>query len=232
MSNSKNSIEQKLTVSIDSAVVGYNEGELFLLLIKRDKSPFKGDWALPGALLSSNSLAYNQALQILKSKAGVEMDFLEQLYTFDQLDRDPRSRTISISYYAFVNSHQYQISESNKTQDSKWFKLNNLPKLAFDHSQIIQMALQRIRNKIEYHPLGFELLDQEFTLTDLQRLYEIILDRELDKRNFRKKILSTEIVAGTGKKKIGDRNRQPELYKFNEKVYKKMLKQGFNFKIG
>lgn len=225
------SLHQNITVSIDNVVFGYSKGKLHLLLIKREKEPFKDRWALPGGLLDTASTAKNKAIEILKTKAGVNIDFLEQLYTFDEMERDPRSRTISLSYFAFVNTNHYEISVESKSNDAKWFSLTNLPKLAFDHSKIISKAIERIQNKIEYHPLGFELLPEEFTLSELQELYQVILGRELDKRNFRKKILSTGIVVATGKKKIGGRNRQPELYRFNESEYKILLKNGFNIKI-
>lgn len=227
--NSK--IQQKITVSVDSVVLGYTNEELNVLLIKREKEPFKGKWSIPGGLLKDHSTATEEASSILKTKAGFQIEFLEQLFTFDDIKRDPRSRTISITYFALINPDHYQISVDLKSHDSQWFNLNDLPQLAFDHAEIIKLAITRLQGKIVYQPIGFELLSEEFTLSELQHLYEVVLGSELDKRNFRKKIISTGIVSTTGKKRIGMRNRQPELYKFNEKEYKKLLKQGFNNKI-
>ena len=130
-----------------------------------------------------------------------------------------------------MNPNRFEISNHTKSHDARWFSLNDLPKLSFDHKAIIDAAINRLRGKISYQPIGFELLDNEFTLSDLQTLYEVILGYELDKRNFRKKIISTDIVLATGKKKIGERNRAPELYRFNKKEYEKIIKNGFNLKI-
>lgn len=224
-------IEQNITVSVDSVVFGYTNSELQILLIKRTKEPFKNTWAIPGGLLTKNQAALDAALNTLKTKAGVKINYLEQLFTFDELQRDPRSRTIAIAYFALINPNHYEISTQTKSYDAAWFSLNDLPLLAFDHKQIIETAITRLRGKISYQPIGFELLDKEFTLSELQKLYEVILNSDLDKRNFRKKIISTNIVTNTGKKRTGLRNRAPELYSFNKKEYEKIIKSGFNFKI-
>lgn len=232
MNNTSNiKFQQNITVSIDSVVFGYANESLNVLLIKREKEPFKGKWSIPGGLLNERSTAIEEASRVLKTKAGFQIEFLEQLFTFDEVKRDSRSRTISIAYFALVNPDYYQISVDQKSHDSQWFNLNDLPQLAFDHVEIIKTAITRLQGKIVYQPIGFELLSEEFTLSELQNLYEVVLGNELDKRNFRKKIISTGIVRATGKKKTGMRNRQPELYKFNEKEYRKLLKQGFSSKI-
>ncbi len=159
---------QNITVSIDSVILGYTNQSLNVLLIKREREPFKGKWAIPGGLLSNTSTAAQEAKQILKTKAGVTIHFLEQLFTFDEVKRDPRSRTISLTYFALINPDHYQISIDHKSHDSQWFNLNDLPQLAFDHLKIIKTAITRLQGKIVYQPIGFELLSNEFTLSELQ----------------------------------------------------------------
>jgi 8-oxo-dGTP diphosphatase len=231
MNNNTNKQKEHITVSVDSVVFGYTNQSLNVLLIKREKDPFKGKWAIPGGLLSAGLTAKEEASTVLKTKAGISIEFLEQLFTFDAINRDPRSRTISLAFFALVNSDHYKISIDNKSHDAQWFQLTKLPELAFDHKEIIKTAIARLQGKILYQPIGFELLSEEFTLSELQHLYEVVLNTGLDKRNFRKKIISSDIVSATGKKRLGARNRQPELYRFNEKEYNRLLKQGFNFKI-
>jgi 8-oxo-dGTP diphosphatase len=153
--------------------------------------------------------------------------YLEQLYSFDDLQRDPRGRVISVTYYALVNPSKFDVSAGKMANDVKWQEVNKIPKLGFDHTALFKKALQRLKSKILYYPVGFELLDDLFTMTELQELYECILGVEIDRRNFRRKILDSEYIVNTGTKREGLQNRAPDLYKFN----KKLKPNNFNINI-
>jgi 8-oxo-dGTP diphosphatase len=150
------------------------------------------------------------------------------LYSFDNLKRDPRGRVISVTYYALVNPKKFEIVAGKMANDVQWFPVGDVPKLGFDHNEIFKMAMQRLKNKILYYPVGFELLDELFTMTELHELYESILGVEIDRRNFRRKILDAEYIISTGKKREGLQNRHPDLYKFN----KKLQANNFNLNVG
>lgn len=205
-------------LAVDLVVFGYNASTLSVLLLNRKDEPFKGGWTLPGAFLQMDERFSDTCSRILQTKLGMDKLYLEQLYSFDELDRDPRGRAISVAYYALVNSHKLQIAASTMAGDVQWVDCRKLPLLGFDHKGIFKMALQRLRSKILYFPVGFELLDDQFTMTELHELYECILDTTLDRRNFRRKILDSEYILPTGTKREGLQNRAPELYVFNKKL--------------
>lgn len=219
----------KPSVTVDNVVFGYDGVELKILLIKRPLNPFAGAWTLPGGFLNIQETPEETAARILEAKAGLKDIFLEQLYTFAGVGRDPRGRVISIAYYALENVSKHILPLHG--EDVKWFPIKTLPKLGFDHRSIIDAALNRLKAKVHYQPVGFELLEQKFTLTELQCLYETILEAPIDKRNFRKRILETGMLTATGEKRTGLKNRAPELFIFNQKEYKRLLKEGFEFKI-
>lgn len=219
------------SVTIDCVVFGYDGADLSILLINRNEEPYKNFWTIPGGFLHIDETFEAAAQRILQTKTGLAELFLEQLYTFDATDRDPRGRVLSVVYFSLINPLKYNIVAGSTTNDIKWFKTSKLPKLGFDHKEIVKTALARLKSKVTYQPMGFELLNTHFTLTELQQLYECILEKEIDKRNFRKKILSTKILKATGLKKTGLKNRQPELYSFDQEAYKNLLTEGFQFQI-
>ena len=219
------------SVTTDCVIFGYDEGELKVLLIERSIEPFIGEWALPGGFVGENETAEECARRILQKEACLDNLFMEQLFTFSNLDRDPRFRVISIAYYALVKLSDYEAKAGMDASNINWFSLSEIPKLAFDHNDILEKALDRVRGKIKYQPLGFELLPAKFTLPDLRQLYEVILQTNLDDRNFRKKILSFDLLNDTGEKLMGARNRAPKLYEFDKQKYDELTRKGFYFEV-
>jgi 8-oxo-dGTP diphosphatase len=214
-------------LAVDLAVFGYNKSELSVLLLNRKEEPFKGGWTLPGAFLQMEERFSDTCSRILRTKLGMDKLYLEQLYSFDDPDRDPRGRVISVAYYALVNPAKLRVAAGTMANDVQWVSCGRLPALGFDHRQIFKTALQRLQGKILYFPVGFELLDEQFTMTELHELYECILGIPLDRRNFRRKILDSEYILPTGTKREGLKNRHPELYVFN----KKLKRNNFNLNI-
>jgi 8-oxo-dGTP diphosphatase len=205
-------------LAVDLVVFGYSANELSVLLLNRKEAPFEGGWTLPGAFLQMEERFSDTCSRILRTKLGVDRLYLEQLYSFDEPDRDPRGRAISVAYYALVNPAKFKVAAGTMALDAQWVNVRKLPVLGFDHRHIFKTALQRLRSKILYFPVGFELLDDQFTMTELHELYECILDMPLDRRNFRRKILASEYILPTGTKREGLQNRHPELYVFNKKL--------------
>ncbi len=207
----------KPSVAVDLVIFTVMENELKVLLIKRGREPFVGMWSLPGGFVRIHESLERAALRELEEETGVKEVYLEQLYTFGEPKRDPRGRVISVTYFALVDSTKIKpfVTGSEQIQNVQWVSIDKLPRLAFDHTAIIKYALKRLRYKLEYTAVGLELLPKLFTLTDLQKLYEIILDEKLDKRNFRKKILSMGIVEATRHYKKGA-HRPALLYRFKK----------------
>lgn len=218
-------------VAVDCAIFGFDGSGLHLLVIERDNEPLKGKWALPGGFVHTEETAEEAARRVLQEKVGVKNVFVEQLYTFSEIDRDPRDRVISISYYALVNSRQYKLIAGKDTVKAEWFPVSSLPKLAFDHDKITKMALQRLKGKVRYQPIGFELLNEKFTLTELQQLYEAILETTIDKRNFRKKILGMELLEPLEERQKNVAHKAARYYRFDKKAYRELTRTGFNFEL-
>ncbi|NDV60389.1 NUDIX domain-containing protein [Bacteroides sp. 519] len=218
-------------VTTDCAIFGFDEGELKILLIERGIEPYIGEWALPGGFLNMDEDAETCSRRILKKETGLENIFMEQLYTFSAVDRDPRYRVVSIAHYALVKRSDYNAIAGLDTTTVRWFGLSEVPKLAFDHKSVLNKALERLKGKIKYQPIGFELLPERFTLPDLHRLYETILQESLDRRNFRKKMLSFGILVDTGDVQRGAQNRAPKLYCFDKNKYDELSKKGFYFEL-
>ncbi len=224
-------ISQNIKVAVDAVVFGYQQKELSILLIKRGIEPFKGAWALPGGLVLENESLEHAVERELLEETGVTIDYLEQLYTFGTPKRDPRNRVISVTYFGLVSPNHFKISANTDAAEVQWFPINELPKLAFDHNRILTTALQRLQNKINYQPIGFELLKKEFPFSDLENLYQTILSQKIDRRNFRKKIMSFGILTETDKIHQPSSGRPAKLFKFNAKKYKELEKKGFHFEI-
>lgn len=207
------------------------QGSLSVLLIERAAEPSRGQWALPGGALHEDETLDAAAKRKLEDETGVSDVFLEQLYTFSALNRDPRERVVTVAHYALAKLSDHRIRAATDAMGVGWFSLDDLPKLAFDHQEIVTTAHERLRGKVRYAPVGFELLPPRFSLTQLQRLYEIILGTDLDKRNFRKKILSMELLVETDEYEQGVRHRAARLYKFDRRRYDRLTKQGFELSI-
>ena len=218
-------------LTVDVVVFALDEQELRVMLIERDLSPFKGRWALPGGFVRVDESLEDAARRELQEESGLKDIFLEQLYTFGDLGRDPRERVVTVAYYALVNLAGHRVQASTDARTAAWFPVNELPQLAFDHEKILLAAHERLRAKVRYQPIGFELLPEKFTLRQLQHLYEVILGRELDKRNFRKKVLGMEIVKETNEIETDVAHRAARLYRFDKRRYDRLMKKGFNFEI-
>jgi 8-oxo-dGTP diphosphatase len=218
-------------VTVDVVVFALDEEDLKVMLIQRDIEPFAGQWALPGGFVRVDESLMDAARRELQEETGLKDIFLEQLYTFGDLDRDPRERVVTVAYYALVNLDGHHVLASTDARNAAWFSMSDLPKLAFDHELILKTAHERLRGKVRYQPIGFELLPEKFTLRQLQHLYEAILDRELDKRNFRKKVLAMEIVQETKDIEKDVAHRAARLFRFDKRRYDRLTKQGFNFEL-
>ena len=218
-------------LTVDAVVFGLGTKALELLLIQRDNEPFRGRWALPGGFVQMNETLEAAVRRELEEETGLAGVFLEQLYTFGDPGRDPRGRTVTVAYYALVQPGEHRVVAASDARAARWYDVSALPRLAFDHDRVIETALARLKGKLRYQPIGFELLPRKFTLTQLQKLYETILERALDKRNFRKKVLSLGILEELDELESGVARRPARLYRFDEAAYKKRTNQGFLFEI-
>lgn len=218
-------------VTTDCVIFGFDEGELKVLLIERAIEPYYGKWALPGGFINMDEDSEECARRILKKETQLENIYMEQLYTFSSVDRDPRYRVISIAYYALVKLSDYDAQAGVDESRVRWFSISDVPELAFDHAKILEVAKDRLRGKIKYQPIGFELLPEKFTMPDLYHLYETVLQTKLDDRNFRKKILGYNLLIDTGEQQRGARNRAPKLYSFDKERYEQLTQKGFYFEL-
>ncbi|MBV8881142.1 MAG: NUDIX hydrolase [Planctomycetaceae bacterium] len=201
-----------VSVAVDLVIFTVREGALQVLLVERGVPPFQGHWALPGGFVLEKETLEDAARRELEEETGLRDVYLEQLYTFGDPDRDPRGRTIAIAYYALTPPAEPRASTD--AAKAAWHPAGRTPKLAFDHAKILKLGLQRLRAKLGYSTVGFELLPKQFTLSDLQHLYEAILERPLDKRNFRKKLLSLGLLKPEGQKRTAGAHRPAQLYSF------------------
>lgn len=224
-------MEDKFSVTVDCVVFGLDSEDLKVLLIQRDLEPFKGEWALPGGFIRAQESIEDAARRELLEETGIKGLYLEQLYSFGGLKRDPRGRVITVAYYALVNLNDHMVKASTDARKAAWFALDDLPELAFDHENILDKALNRLKGKVTYEPIGFELLPKKFTLSQLQGLYEKILEKKLDKRNFRKKLMNMKVLINLNEVQEDVSHRAASLYSFDEKKYQQLKKGGFNFEI-
>lgn len=219
------------SVTIDCVIFGYDGEKLSVLLLNRKEEPYAGMWTVPGGFLYLDETLEESADRILRTKTGLGSLYLEQLFTFGRPDRDPRGRVLSVTYYALINPEHVELTTGKMANDVNWFPVSQLPALGFDHKDVLQTAIQRLQAKVTYQPVGFELLNPQFTISELQDLYECILNVRLDRRNFHKKITASGIVKPTGQKRLGEKNRAPELFEFDRERYDALVKSGFQFKI-
>ena len=206
--------ENRPAVTVDVVIFSLFEGELRVLLVQRKSPPFAGQWAIPGGFIHLSESLEDAANRKLAEETGVTDVYTEQLFTFGDTGRDPRGRVITVAYFALVPYSAINHAPGKHEVATDWFVVNDLPKLAFDHDDIIEYAHQRLRYKLEYTAVGFQLLPDVFTLTQLQRAYEIVLNEPLDKRNFRRKILAAEVIEETGDKTSEGEGRPAKLYRY------------------
>ena len=221
----------RAALTVDCVVFGLDDEDLKVMLIQRGLPPFEGEWALPGGFVRIEETVDEAARRELAEETGLSKVFLEQLYTFSAIDRDPRERVVSVAYYALVNLVDHRVQAATDAREAAWFPVDDVPSLAFDHAEILGVALHRLRGKLSYQPIGFELLPKKFALSRLQHLYEVVLERELDKRNFRKKVLATGLLIETNEVQQDVAHRAARLYRFDERTYKQLAKNGLHFEI-
>ena len=218
-------------VTTDCVIFGFDAGELKVLLIERGIEPFKGRWAMPGGFLNMDENADDCARRELLEETGVENVFIEQLYTFSDVNRDPRGRVITVAYYALIKLSDYKVTAGDDASKAQWFPISKVPALAFDHDHMLRVALNRLKGKIRYQPIGFELLPEKFTMPELQNLYESILEVSLDRRNFRKKIMGTGVIVDHEESVKGVPHKGAKYYSFDKAKYQELTERGFNFEI-
>ncbi|ACY18222.1 NUDIX hydrolase [Haliangium ochraceum] len=220
-------------LSVDCVVFGHelDKGQLEVLLIRRRNPPFAHAWALPGGFVNMDETTEAAARRELAEETGVSDLYLEQLYTFSGVERDPRGRVVSVAYFALVKRSAHGIAAASDAEEVAWHGIDDLPALAFDHQAIVDMAVARLRAKVRYAPIAFALLPPKFTLSQLQRLYETILQETLDKRNFRKKMRNLACLVDTGELEEGVAHRKARLYRFDARRYRRLIEHGFSFAI-
>jgi 8-oxo-dGTP diphosphatase len=220
----------RYAVAVDVAVFGASRGPLELLLIRRGGPPQAGSWALPGGLVLPDEELEAAALRELEEETGLRPAWIDQLQTFGRPGRDPRGRVFSVAWFALVRPEEHRVLGASDAVEAGWFDVGALPPLAFDHEEIAAVALRRLRSRLRYQPIGFELLPQHFTLSQLQALYEQVLGEVLDKRNFRKKILGMGLLNEVPEMLRGA-NRPARLYRFDPQRYAALSQGGFVFEI-
>jgi 8-oxo-dGTP diphosphatase len=221
----------RAALTVDCVVFGFDEAELKVLLIRRGLAPFKDKWALPGGFVRVEETVDEAARRELAEETNLKNVFLEQLYTFGEVKRDPRERVVSVAYYSLVKLAEHPATGASDAADAAWFPVAKPPGLAFDHAEILRVAAERLRGKVRYEPIGFELLPEKFTLSQLQHLYEAVLQADLDKRNFRKKILSMGLLIPLDEQVRTGAHRPAQLFRFDAKKYTALKKRGFNFEL-
>lgn len=223
---------QNIKIAVDAVVFGYDKGTLFVLLIQQKFGSQNSYWALPGGLVKEEESLQHAVKRELKEETNVTVNYLEQLYTFgDDITRDSRNRVISVAYMALVDPSKLSIKADTDAEDVAWMPIDKIPNLAFDHNDMILKGLQRLKTKLTYQPIGFDLLPAEFLFSDLENLYATILEKELDRRNFRKKIVSFQILEECETVKSQKSGRPAKLFRFNASKYKDLENKGFHFEI-
>ena len=216
-------------VTVDVVIFALRETALHVLLIRRGIPPFEGRWALPGGFVHEEESLDAAARRELEEETGVRDVYIEQLYTFGDPDRDPRGRVVTVAYYALLTGEQTPVDAGSDAAAVRWWPVAERPALAFDHDRILGYALERLRTKLEYTTVGFQLLPKKFTLSQLQRVYETILGRELDKRNFRRKMLLLNILKPLDEWAKDGPNRPAQLYRFSAKRFERLRDKGIIF---
>lgn len=222
--------EDKVLLALDCIIFGFDNDDLKILLIKRDFEPEKGNWSLIGGFLKKDETLDDAAARVLYRLTGVHDIYMEQFYAFSEVDRDPVERTVSVSYFALINieTHNKELIEN---YNAKWFSVSKAPDLIFDHNEMLAKAIRRLQRRTSIKPVGFELLPQKFTMLQLQKLYEAILDKKLDKRNFINKINSLDILIKLEEKDMTSSTKGSFLYMFDQEKYDAKLMDNFYLKL-
>lgn len=221
----------KSAFTVDNVIFGFEDGTLQVLLIKRNIEPAYGKWALPGNFVEPNEALDDACGRVLEQLTGVQDVYLEQVKTFGKVDRHPFGRVITVAYYSLVKSSNFELTPASIAVKAKWLPVKEIGQLAFDHNEILTACLERLKLRVRARPVGFELLPRKFTLTELQTLYEAILDTELDKRNFRKKILSMDLLEDLNELQENVAHRPAKLYQFDETKYQAFVAEGYSFEL-
>jgi len=225
---------QSIKITVDAIVIRYEKKKgISVLLVKRKYGPYQGKWAIPGGFVMNNEALENAVLRELKEETGIDIEtrYLEQLYTFGRPDRDPRERVVSVAYFVLVGPEKHQPVAGSDAGDVGWFDVKNTPLLAFDHKEILEVAINRLKSKVTYEPIGFELLEEKFPFSDLEDLYSTLLDRDIDRRNFRKKILSFGMLDQLDEKVSTGAGRPAHLFQFNKAKYFQLKTKGIVFEV-
>ncbi|APD06365.1 8-oxo-dGTP diphosphatase [Flavobacteriaceae bacterium UJ101] len=222
--------QEKFLLAVDCIIFGFDMNSIKLLLFKRKVEPFKGSWSLIGAFMRKDLTLNKCAKQILLESTGLKDVYLEEIKTYSEIDRDSGERVISVSYFSLIRIDELKIKEA-KQYDAHWFDLEEIPELIFDHKIMVEDAIEKLRKKARYQPIGFNLLPEKFTIPQLQILYECIHQKSLDMRNFRKKIMSLDILTKTDEKDTSGSKKGAFLYSFNKEKFQKLIEKGYNFEI-
>jgi 8-oxo-dGTP diphosphatase len=218
-------------LTTDCVIFGFDGIDLNVLLIERGIEPYKGKWAFPGGFVKMDESTEDCAKRELQEEAGIKDVYFEQLYTFSDVLRDPRGRVVTVAYFALVKLQDYFLIAGDDARNARWFKIKEVPSLAFDHDSILRVAQNRLRSKIRYQPIGFNLLDDKFTMPRLQLLYESILDVKFDRRNFNNKLMKSGLLVQLDEKQTNVPYRAARYLKFNKDKYNELLASGYNFEI-
>lgn len=221
----------KAAFSVDCVVFGFDDERLKVLLVERGAEPFLGHHALPGDLVYPDEDLEIAAKRILKDLTTLSDIYLEQVNTFGKVDRHPLGRVITTSYFSLIKIDDFKLGAASWANSASWHPVDDLPQLAFDHAEILESCRKRLQDKVRRKPIGFELLPKKFTLRQLQSLYECLLEKELDTRNFRKKVLSMKFLTELEERQSGVAHRPAKLYRFDHAVYNALLEKGMNFDL-
>ncbi|UMB54721.1 NUDIX domain-containing protein [Lutibacter sp. A64] len=230
--NNKNAYkhQKKILIAVDCVIFGFDSEQLKLLLFKRKVEPLKGAWSLIGAFVNEDLSLSDAAKEIVFDLTGLDNIFLEELQTYSKVDRDPGERVISVAHYSLIRINDFDIDSVEKF-DARWFNIDEVPELIIDHKEMVEDATLKIRKKARFEPIVFELLPEKFTIPQLQILYECIYQKKLDDRNFRKKILSFNILTKTEEKDRSGSKKGAFLYKFNKEKFEDYIAKGHNFEL-
>jgi len=221
----------KTAFSVDNIIFGFDKDHLKVLLIKRAEEPFAGQWALPGDIVKPTEDLRDAAFRVLDQLTGVRDLFLEQVFTFGKVDRHPKGRVITVAYYSLINIEDVDIRAASFAEQVAWKEVRSIESLAFDHYKIMHTCLSKLQRDVKFRPIGFELLPKQFTLTELQKLYEAVLETDMDKRNFRKKILNMNILDTKHEMQKNVAHRPAKLYAFDKDKYEEAKDSGVIFEL-
>lgn len=217
-------------VAVDCIIFGFDQGGLKLLLLKRRMEPLRGEWSLIGSFIHRSESLDEAAARVLRELTGLSDVFLEQQHSFGAVNRDPGGRVISVIYFALIRINEYD-AEKGANYEVQWFPIDALPPLILDHEEMVSLALAKLRRKARFRPIGFELLPEKFTMPQLKALYDAIYQSDLDRRNFRKKIMSMGILEKLNEKERGTSRKGAYLYRFNREKYVELMAKGFVFEV-